>query len=53
MLPAYFTAIGTQSSAATIPVTLNQTKENGVNEGIADFLLFHLCCNYSIYQEVQ
>ena len=26
MLPAYFTAIGTQSSAATIPVTLNQTK---------------------------
>ena len=39
MLPAYFTAIGTQSSAATIPVTLNQTKENGVNEGIADFTI--------------
>lgn len=37
MLPAYFTAIGTQSSAATIPVTLRQTKENGVNDGIADF----------------
>lgn len=39
MLPAYFTAIGTQSSAATIPVTLNQTKENGVNTGIAEFVV--------------
>lgn len=39
MLPAYFTAIGTQSSAATIPVTLNQTKENGVNFGIAEFVV--------------
>ena len=37
MVPAYFTAIGTQSSAATIPVTLRQTKVNGVNDGIADF----------------
>lgn len=39
MLPAYFTAIGTQSSAATIPVTLNQTKKNGVNNGIAEFVV--------------
>lgn len=39
MLPAYFTAIGTQSSAATIPVTLAQTKENGVNNGIAEFVI--------------
>lgn len=39
MLPAYLTAIGTQSSAATIPVTLNQTKENGVNDGIAEFVI--------------
>ncbi|MCC8434621.1 dicarboxylate/amino acid:cation symporter [Brevibacillus sp. M2.1A] len=39
MLPAYFTAIGTQSSAATIPVTLNQTKKNGVSEKIADFVV--------------
>ena len=31
MLPAYFTALGTQSSAATIPVTLEQTKKNGVS----------------------
>lgn len=37
MLPAYFTAIGTQSSAATIPVTLQSTKHNGVNDGIAEF----------------
>ncbi len=37
MIPAYFTAIGTQSSAATIPVTLLQTKKNGVEEGVADF----------------
>lgn len=37
MLPAYFTALGTQSSAATIPVTLAQTKKNGVDEEIANF----------------
>lgn len=37
MIPAYLTAIGTQSSAATIPVTLAQTRKNGVNEGVADF----------------
>ncbi len=39
MLPAYFTALGTQSSAATIPVTLTQTKKNGVSEEIADFVI--------------
>ncbi|KHF38008.1 dicarboxylate/amino acid:cation symporter [Halalkalibacter okhensis] len=37
MLPAYFTALGTQSSASTIPVTLRQTKKMGVRERIADF----------------
>jgi len=37
MLPAYFTALGTSSSAATIPVTLEQTKKMGVAEDIADF----------------
>ena len=37
MLPAYFTALGTSSSAATIPVTLNQCRKNGVSEDIADF----------------
>lgn len=37
MLPAYFTALGTSSSAATIPVTMKQTLKNGVSEGIAGF----------------
>ena len=37
MLPAYFTALGTQSSAATIPVTLEQTRKNGVADEIAGF----------------
>lgn len=37
MLPAYATALGTQSSAATIPVTLAQTIKNGVRENIAVF----------------
>ena len=39
MLPAYFTALGTQSSAATIPVTLRQSIKNGVNEDIAGFVI--------------
>lgn len=37
MLPAYFTALGTMSSAATIPVSLQATKSNGVREHIANF----------------
>uniref|UniRef100_UPI0039A77A9A dicarboxylate/amino acid:cation symporter n=1 Tax=Ornithobacterium rhinotracheale TaxID=28251 RepID=UPI0039A77A9A len=37
MLPAYFTALGTQSSAATIPVTLRQVRLNGVDEDVAGF----------------
>lgn len=39
MLPAYATALGTQSSAATIPVTLKQTLKNGVRENIAVFVI--------------
>lgn len=39
MLPAYFTALGTQSSAATIPVTLRQTIANGVNQDVAGFVI--------------
>ena len=39
IFPAYMTAVGTQSSAATIPVTLNQTYKMGVNKGIADFVV--------------
>ena len=48
MLPAYVTALGTMSSAATIPVTLKQTRANGVSENVADFTIplcatIHLC----------
>lgn len=39
MLPAYFTALGTSSSAVTIPVTLKHTLKNGVSEGIAGFVV--------------
>ena len=39
MLPAYFTALGTSSSAATIPVTLDQTLKNGVVEDVANFVI--------------
>ncbi len=39
MMPAYFTALGTQSSAATIPVTLRQSIKMGVRPGIAGFVI--------------
>lgn len=39
MIPAYFTAIGTQSSAATIPVTLRSAYSIGIDKGIADFVI--------------
>ncbi len=44
MLPAYFTALGTMSSAATIPVTLRQVKALPVREPIANFTV-PLCAN--------
>ena len=37
MLPAYVTALGTQSSAATIPVTLQRVRKNGVDNGVSSF----------------
>jgi Na+/H+-dicarboxylate symporter len=37
MMPAYFTALGTMSSAATIPVSLRATKANNVSDGVANF----------------
>lgn len=39
MSPAYFTALGTQSSAATIPVTLQSTKQLNVRSNVADFTI--------------
>lgn len=48
-LPAYFTAIGTMSSAATLPVSLNCAnkskvlKKESINFGIPLFSNIHLC----------
>lgn len=39
MLPAYVTALGTQSSAATIPVTLERTIAMGVSRDVAGFVV--------------
>ena len=47
MLPAYMTALGTSSSAATIPVTLRQTEKNGVSDEIASFCI-PLCATIHI-----
>ncbi len=44
MLPAYLTAVGTQSSAATIPVTLASTEKNEISEDVKDFVI-PLCAN--------
>lgn len=50
MMPAYVTALGTSSSAATIPVTLAQTLKNGVSQEVADFTVplcatIHMPCS--------
>ncbi|MGP5698872.1 cation:dicarboxylate symporter family transporter [Glutamicibacter arilaitensis] len=39
MRNAYFTALGTSSSAATIPVTLESAKKNGVSDTVAGFVV--------------
>ena len=39
MMTAYFTALGTSSSAATIPVTLAQSIKNRVSPSIAGFVI--------------
>lgn len=39
MFPAYATALGTQSSAATIPITLQQAIKMGVSPRIAGFVI--------------
>lgn len=50
MMTAYMTALGTQSSAATIPVTLAQTVKIGVRPEVAGFVVplcatIHLSCS--------
>ncbi|MCG7446189.1 dicarboxylate/amino acid:cation symporter [Corynebacterium sp. ACRPO] len=39
MVPAYFTALGTSSSAATIPVSLESTLKNGISKPVANFVI--------------
>ncbi|MDK8694089.1 dicarboxylate/amino acid:cation symporter [Corynebacterium sp. MSK158] len=39
MVPAYFTALGTSSSAATIPVSLESTLKNGISKPVASFVI--------------
>lgn len=39
MFPAYFTAVGTQSSAATIPVNVECNKQMGVTRQIREFCI--------------
>ena len=48
MLPAYFTALGTLSSAATIPVTVDSARNLKLNRHVVDFVVplgatIHLC----------
>ena len=39
MVPAYFTALGTSSSAATIPVSMESTLKNGISKPVASFVI--------------
>lgn len=45
--PAYFTALGTQSSASTIPVALGCAYNNDVEEDVADFCI-PLCATINL-----
>lgn len=47
VIPAYFTALGTQSSASTIPVALECAYNNGVNRDVADFVV-PLCATINL-----
>jgi len=48
MLPAYVTAIGCMSSAATLPVSMRCARKLGISEGVVEFVMplcatIHLC----------
>ena len=47
MAPAYVTALGTSSSAATIPITYQSVRKIGVKEEIADFVV-PLCATINL-----
>ena len=50
MLPAYVTAIGTMSSAATIPVSLRQAEKNEISAPTREFVI-PLCCFYTFIRQ--
>lgn len=47
IMPAYFTALGTQSSASTIPVALECAYSNDVKDDVADFVV-PLCATINL-----
>ena len=47
IIPAYFTALGTQSSASTIPIALNCAYNNNVSRDVADFVI-PLCATINL-----
>ncbi|GAA0733186.1 dicarboxylate/amino acid:cation symporter [Clostridium oceanicum] len=47
MAPGYMMALGTQSSAATIPVNLQCAHKNGVSKDVADFVI-PLCATINL-----
>ena len=47
VIPAYFTALGTQSSASTIPIALNCAYNNNVSRDVADFVV-PLCATINL-----
>lgn len=52
MLPAYATALGTSSSAATIPITYGCAKKNGVTDAVAGFVI-PLCATIHLSGSIQ
>ena len=47
IIPAYFTALGTQSSASTIPIAPNCAYNNNVSRDVADFVI-PLCATINL-----
>ncbi|MFL2104936.1 dicarboxylate/amino acid:cation symporter [Desemzia sp. FAM 23991] len=50
-VPGYITAVGTQSSAATIPVNVEIAKKNGVSQQIREFVV-PLCATIHLYGSI-
>ncbi|MBM6614669.1 dicarboxylate/amino acid:cation symporter [Desemzia sp. RIT804] len=50
-IPGYITAVGTQSSAATIPVNVEIARKNGVSQQIREFVV-PLCATIHLYGSI-